>query len=208
MSGNDKKYFSGDDIRFEIDGTEYTCDDENYGSGLLYYINEEIPSAGWKAEIFLEEEVAGEVVVEVAYANGLKQNKTFKKFFANALAYIKSQQNEESFTQYFLGVDLFDDAYTVSGFQLFTDEACTSGLKVDGLNPTGVDDNDDFTINNETSAQTIRCVRYRVYDENNDLLTGNSKVAAASGAYEFNNKDYADYFKVDGSSAWRVWGNK
>jgi hypothetical protein len=135
MSGNAKKYFSGDDIRFEIDGTEYTCDDENYASGLLYYVNEELPTAGWKAEIFLEEEVAGPVVVEVAYANGLNQHKEFTKFFAEGLAYITSQQNEDSFTQYFLGVDLYDDAYTISGVQFFENydktAGCTSGFTVD-----------------------------------------------------------------------------
>jgi hypothetical protein len=58
---------------------------------------------------------------------------------------------------------LYDDAYTISGVQLFTDEACNSGLNIDGLN-TEVDDNDDFTINNETSAQTIRCIKYEVWD--------------------------------------------
>ena len=189
---------TADDIRFELDGTEYTSDDSN-GSGLLYYVNEELPSAGWKAEIFLEEEVAGNVVIEVAYANGLKQNKVFKKKFAEALAYITSQQNEDSFTQYFLGIDLYDDAYTVSGVQLFTDEACTSGLKIDGLN-TEVDDNDDFTINNESSAQTIRCISYEVW--NGDQQIGDTP------SYKINNKDYADYFKVDGSSAWRVFANK
>jgi hypothetical protein len=169
----------------------------------LYYINEELPSAGWKAEIFLEEEVAGPVVVEVAYANGLKQNKKFEKFFANALAYIKSQQNEDSFTQYFLGVDLFDDAYKVKDFQLFTDTGCLAPLQIDGLNQD-VSDNDDFTINNTTSAQTIRCVKYRVYDENDAVLTGN----ANDDSYTFTNDVYADYFKVDGSSAWRVFSNK
>ena len=65
---------------------------------------------------------------------------------------------------------------------------------------TEVDDNDDFTINNTTSAQTIRCISYEVWD-------GNTQLNGGSG-YVFNNTDYADYFKVDGSSAWRVYANK
>ena len=204
MSGATTGYFDEDTIRFELDGTEYKCDEPTNASGMLYYVNEELPSAGWKAEVFLEDEVAGEVVVEVAYANGLKQNKTFKKYFAEALAYITSQQNEDSFTQYFLGTDLYDDAYTISGVVFGTDydktnKVCTGILTVDWLN-TEVDDNDDFTINNTTSAQTIRCISYEVWD-------GNTQLNGGSG-YVFNNTDYADYFKVDGSSAWRVYANK
>jgi hypothetical protein len=38
-------------------------------------------------------------------------------------------------------------------------------------------------------------------DENNNSLTNGS-------GYTFNNTDYADFFKVDGSSAWRVFANK
>jgi hypothetical protein len=36
---------------------------------MLYYINEELPTAGYKAEIFLEEESDGPVEVTVLYAN-------------------------------------------------------------------------------------------------------------------------------------------
>jgi hypothetical protein len=58
LSGSTPVYFDEDSIRFEIDGTEYTCDEPNNASGMLYYINEELPTAGYKAEIFLEDEVA------------------------------------------------------------------------------------------------------------------------------------------------------
>ena len=195
--------FGEDDIRLEIDGTEYTLSDTTT-SGFLYDINEEIPAAGWKAEIFLEKEVSGPVTVTVAYANGLQQNKTFKKYFAEGLAYIASQQNEDSFTQYFLGVDLFDEAYTITGVAFYKDYTgsawsynCSGVLESDGLN-TEVDDNDDFTINNDTSAQTIKCIEYYV-----NWTDANG--AAFSTKYTFTNKEYADFFKDDNGSAWRVW---
>jgi hypothetical protein len=62
-------FFDEDTIRLELDGTEYTCDEPTNASGMLYYVNEELPTAGWKAEIFLEEEVSGPVEVTVAFAN-------------------------------------------------------------------------------------------------------------------------------------------
>jgi hypothetical protein len=63
-----------------------------------------------------------------------------------------------------------------------------------------VDDNDDFTINNGTSAQTIKCISYEVWDWATQLNSGN--------AYVFTNKEYADFFKDDNGSAWRVFANK
>jgi hypothetical protein len=102
--GNTK--ITPNDIRLEIDGVAFeSADDADTqwtSTGLLYEINEDLPSAGVTAEIFLETEANTGVVIEVANMNGLRQGKTFKKYFAEALVYITSQQNQDSFTQYFL----------------------------------------------------------------------------------------------------------
>jgi hypothetical protein len=52
--------------------------------------------------------------------------------------------------------------YVVKNVQLFTGEDCSGVLYIDGLNMVA-DDNADFTINNYTSAQTIRCISYEVW---------------------------------------------
>ena len=198
-----------DNIRLELDGTEYTAEDQPLdGTGIQYYVNEELPTAGWKGEIFLEDEIPGLVFVEIAYANDLPQKKTFTKYFAEALAYITSQQNEDSFTQYFMWIDKYDDAYSVTGVQLFTGydkstgkcDTTTELAPLDGLSEV-VDDNDDFTINNVKWAQTIRCIKYNV------TIPADWTKPEKTIPYEFNNKDYADYFKIDGGSAWRVFSN-
>jgi hypothetical protein len=135
----------------------------------LYEINEEIPSAGITAEVFLETEASTGVVLTITEMNGLKQGKTFKKYFAEALVYLTSQKNQDSFTQYFLGIDLYDDAYTVTGVVFSADTGCATPLVADGL-PQGADqvyDNDDFSINNSGSAVTIRCIKYYVNNVDN-----------------------------------------
>jgi hypothetical protein len=137
----------------------------------LYEINEEIPSAGITAEVFLETEASTGVVLTITEMNGLKQGKTFKKYFAEALVYLTSQKNQDSFTQYFIGIDLYDDAYSITGVKLSADTGCQVALDTDGL-AQGTDqvyDNDDFSINNSGSAVTIRCIEYYV----NNIDDGN-----------------------------------
>ena len=184
-----------DNIRLKVDGVEY--DGEPFWTtGIVYDINEELPTNGYTVEIILKKEKSWTAEVSILSINESKQNKTYTKAFADALVYISAQSDEGDYTQYYLWVDLYDDAYTVSGVQLFTNTNCTSGaLNLDGLDLTDVSDGDDFTIDNGDTTQTIRCIKYEVIDEKN-----------VSHPYKFNNSDYADYFKV-GGSARRVYSN-
>jgi hypothetical protein len=110
--------------------------------------------------------------------NGLRQGKSFSKYYAPALVYIDSQENQDSFTQYILGVDLYEDGLSVTNLQLYSNTGCTSGLTIDGL-AEDIYDGDDFTIDNEDKSVTIRCIEYKVDNV----------------PYKFNNSDFADYFK-------------
>jgi hypothetical protein len=60
------------------------------------------------------------------------------------------------------------------------------------------DDNADFTINNYTSAQTIRCISYEVWSWWTEQIA----------AYHFNNVEYPDFFKTENGAVWRVFANK
>ena len=100
---------------------------------------------------------------------------------------------------------MYDDVYTVSNVEFYDNTGCSttsSGVKFEADGLAGqVYDNDDFTITNDTKAQTIRCIKYTV----GGIASGNT---TKSVTYQFNNVDYADYFKIDGSDAWRVYANK
>jgi hypothetical protein len=109
---------SGNDIKLKVDGVEYDMDSVLDGTGIVYLINEELPTAGFPAEIVLKNETGGKVDINVVSINGSTQNKKFSKSFADALVYIASQKNEGSYTQYRLGIELYDDSYNVTGFVL------------------------------------------------------------------------------------------
>ncbi len=188
---NDDPITSGD-IRLKIDGVEYEADEEQEGTGIIYVVNEEVPAAGYKAEIVLKNEYTGDVVVKLAQVNGKTSTKKYSKSFANALVYIDSQEDEWDYTQYTLGVDLYEDTYTVSNVQFFSDTGCAAELSTNLSSE--VSDGDEFSIDNDTKTATIRCISY---DVETDEWTE---------SYEFNNSDFADYFKVNGS-AWRVFSN-
>jgi hypothetical protein len=101
---------------------------------------------------------------------------------------------------------LYDDVYTVNNVKFYNNTGCATAasgdilFETDGLSDQ-VYDNDDFTITNDTKAQTIRCITYTV----NGIASGSS---TTSVTYKFNNVDYADFFKIDGGDAWRVYANK
>jgi len=189
---------SGNDIKLKVDGVEYDMDSVLDGTGIVYLINEELPTAGFPAEIVLKNETGGKVDINVVSINGSTQNKKFSKSFADALVYIASQKNEGSYTQYRLGIELYDDSYNVTGFVLWTgllnaSKECTgTGNIIDGINAAdNIYDGDEFSINNlEKTTQTIRCIEYYVNGTK----------------YAYDNSGYADYFKVDGS-AWRIFSN-
>jgi hypothetical protein len=91
---------SGDSIKLKIDGVEYDLDSVDGSGNLVYLVNEELPTAGFAAEIVLKNEQDGKVTVKVLTINGSNQNKSYSKEFANSIVYIASQTDQKSYTQY------------------------------------------------------------------------------------------------------------
>lgn len=107
------------DIRLKIDGVEYDADSED-GTGIVYVINEDLPSAGFTAEVVLKSDLTGDVKLVVKNINDAKKfsEKTFTKSYADALVYIDLQKNEGDYTQFRLAVEKFEDSYEVTGVVL------------------------------------------------------------------------------------------
>jgi hypothetical protein len=82
----------------------------------------------------------------------------------------------------------------------YTTDGCDANtlLPMDRISAaTELDGGEEFTINNGTTSETIKCIEYTVTPDGKDALP---KVTISSAKY-------ADYFKV-GSDAWRVFSNK
>ena len=186
-------YLDADAIRLKIDGTEYDGEFDADSGTITYQINEWL-GAGVTAVVTLKAQQAGSVVVDLVSVNGKNPNKSFSKMFADALVYLTSQTDEGDYTQYKLGVEKYDDSYEISALTFYANTGCTATLVTDGLS-NNIADGDEFTINNGTTTQTIRCMAYQVSGEDIE-----------DGFVRINNVDYADYFKVNGTAR-RVFSN-
>ena len=184
-----------DAIRLKIDGTEYEGEFNANSGTITYQINEWL-GAGVTAVVTLKAQQAGSVVVDLLSVNGKNPNRSFSKIFADALVYITSQTNEGDYTQYKLGVEKYDDSYEISSLTFYTNTGCTAALVTDWLS-SNIADGDEFTINNGTTTQTIRCMAYQVSGDDSEEWDWYVRI---------NNADYADYFKVNGTAR-RVFSN-
>ena len=182
------------DIRLKVDGVEYDADTE-YTTGIVYVINEDLPSAGFTAEVVLKSDLTGDVELVVKNINDAAKfsEKTFKKSYADALVYIDLQENQGDFTQFRFAVEKFDESYEITGVVLWSwslsGGACASAWELEGLKTT-VSDGDKFTITNDGTSHSIKCISYYV----------------DGVPYAFDSTTYADYFKVDWT-AWRIFSN-
>lgn len=173
------------DIRVKVDGVEQ--DDDS----LVYTPNAEIKD-GIVVEVTLKDEYVGTAELTVKKVNKGTTTRQFSKTYKDALVYLKSQKNEGDFTKYTLAVEKADSDLEVKGLELYEKSDCTVPYTIDGIAAGDLlNDGDTFTINNQATSKTIKCIKY--------TIGGDEQTIKYS--------DFSDYFKV-GGDARRVFSNK
>lgn len=189
-------------VEFRIDWTEVDPVALSRNHEFLYEIDETVPASGVDIKVTLKEAIDSVINISV-YAinddyNGFPQ-KTFRKRFDVALAYIDSQTNAWDETEYTLLVDTYGGdgvEYTVSNLKLYTwydseYDQCVGELSISGLGNVELEDGEaaDFTIDNWTSAQMIKCIKYEHNYQCGEQVT-------CGGDIIIDKDNYPDYFKT------------
>lgn len=180
-----------DDIHVYIDDSE-----EDAVSGLTYEPNEDLPTKGIKVRVELDEEVIGNVVLQVANINGKNQSRTYTKQYAAALVKIKAQEDLSGTTKFYLSVEKADDDYTVSDVEFVFGE----GVQHYTFNGE-VTDGDDFEVGLPAGVDNtimLTSIAYTVEDDEGSDVSPSAPIEKAV---------YNDYFKVNGTYA-KIFSNK
>ena len=195
--GEDGAWLTPADVTVYIDGVEEfpTAND-----AFKYAPTTTIDKEGVVVKVTLndEDKANGTITLTVKTINSTEGvNEEFSKTFASALVYINSQTKvDKEYTKYTLGVKKYDDSDSIVGLKLYTDAACSEPLTLVGIELTDkITDGKSFTITALDTWAPIKCIKYRVADEDETEIT----TAEAS-----------DYFKVglkENGDDWYVYSN-
>ncbi len=183
-----------EDVIVRIDWTEVEPTILSRNNEYLYEVDETVSSEWARVEVKSRQPIDWDISISI-YAINDNYNwfpyKVFKKRFESVLVYLASQEDMDTYTNYTLWVDKYNQNDTVRNLHLFTwydnnYEECEGQLIINWLDDE-IKDNDKFSIDNSSNDMMINCIEFDV------IPAGGTKRTIS-----INKLDYPDFFKVNG----------